>query len=99
MTAFEQLNMTEMEMQVLKHAASLTPAQRAENDKRSAPVKREDMPPLQTMFIGPDDVKNLPYMMSGPGGAPAQGGADGPVVNQYYDPFGAKKNIERITVQ
>ena len=32
MKTFEQLNMTQMEMNVLEHRASLTPAQHAHND-------------------------------------------------------------------
>ena len=63
MKAFEQLKMTEMEMNVLEHRASLTPEQHAANDARSAPKNREDMPPLQVTHIGPDDIKKLPYMM------------------------------------
>ena len=46
MTTFEQLNMTQMEMNVHAHRASLTPAQHAENEAKSAPKNREDLPPL-----------------------------------------------------
>lgn len=88
---FEQLNMTQMEMQVLQHRASLTPAQHAANDARSAPVSRQDMPPLEVTHIGPDDIKKLPYMMQ-PGAAQPQGGSgEMPIVNKYKDPYGAQK--------
>ena len=56
--------MTEMEMSVLAHKASLTPAQHAENEAKSAPKTREEMKPLKVINIGPDDIKKLPYMMT-----------------------------------
>ena len=63
MTVFEQLSMTQMEMNVHAHRASLTPAQHAENAAKSAPVNREDLPPLKVQHIGPDDIKSMPYLM------------------------------------
>ena len=63
MKTFEQLKMTEMELNVLAHKASLTPAQHAANAAKSAPKNREDLPPLQVTHIGPDDVKNMPYLL------------------------------------
>ena len=63
--------MTEMELNVLAHKASLTPAQHAENAAKSAPRNREDMPPLKVTHIGPDDVKNMPYLLQ-PGGGNQQ---------------------------
>lgn len=95
LNTFESLRMTEMEMQIHAHRATLTPEQIAANERASAPKKRGDMPPLQTMFIGPDDVKDLPYMMM-PDRRPAQ---EAPVVNTYADPLAAMKKIERITVE
>jgi len=38
--------MTEMELGVLAHKASLTPAQHAENNAKSAPRCKEEMPPM-----------------------------------------------------
>jgi len=83
--------MTQMEMNVLEHRASLTPVQHAHNDRQSART-REELPPLQVTHIGPDDIKkmdamkkmenhlekNLPYMMNPASGHPSQD--DGGVV-------------------
>ena len=61
------------------------------------------MPPLQVTHIGPDDIKKLPYMMTD--GTNLQevqdttSSATASVVNQYKDPFGAQKKVERITPQ
>ena len=63
MKTFEQIRLTEMELNVLAHRASLTPAQHAENNAKSAPKNREDLPPMQVTHIGPDDIKKMPYLM------------------------------------
>ena len=81
--------MTQMEMNVLEHRNSLTPAQHAMNQAKSAPRSREEMPPLSVTHIGPDDIKKmeamramqkegtkeqLPYMMN-PTSGPMDNGA------------------------
>jgi len=40
-----------MELEMLKHAASLTPEQRAQNDKRSKAPEPGSLPPLQMHTI------------------------------------------------
>lgn len=52
-----------MEIEMLEHAAGLSADQVAENNALSAPIPRDKMKPLKTMFIGPDDIKKIPYMM------------------------------------
>jgi len=46
MISFEQLRLIEMELEMLKHAASLTPEQIAANDKRSKAPEPGSLPPL-----------------------------------------------------
>lgn len=72
MNSFEQMRLTEMELDMLQHAASLTPSQRADNEARSQPVPRSEMPPLSVTHIGPDDIKKLPYMVRPASGEPEQ---------------------------
>lgn len=64
--AFEQLKFTFMEIGVLKHRAQLTPEQHEAN--KVASMKKDNLPPLQTLKLGPGDVKKLPYMMRPPQG-------------------------------
>lgn len=56
-----------MELDMLAHAATLTPEQIARNNELSAPVPREKRKPLQAQFIGPGDIERmtqkLPYMV------------------------------------
>jgi len=65
---FENLALTTMEMNVLEHRAGLTPLEHANNERKSAPVDRKNMPPLKVMHIGPDDIAKMPYLMSGGAG-------------------------------
>lgn len=44
---FEQLKMLEMETEILKHRAGLSPDQIAKNEQRSAKPEPGSMPPLQ----------------------------------------------------
>lgn len=44
--SFEQLRLIEMELDLLKHQASLTPEQRAANDERSKKPEPGSLPPL-----------------------------------------------------
>jgi hypothetical protein len=44
--SFENLRLIEMETQMLKHQASLTTEQIADNEKKSAPRDPKDLPPL-----------------------------------------------------
>jgi len=55
------------------------------------------MPKLKTHFIGPDDVKNLPYLMNAGEAQMTQN--SGQVVNTYVDPLQAIKPVERVVVQ
>lgn len=55
------------------------------------------MPKLKTRFIGPDDVKNLPYLMNA-GEAQMTQNSD-QVVNSYVDPLQQFQPVERVTVQ
>ena len=86
-----------MEIEMLQHAASLTPQQLSENEARSAPVSRENMPPLQVTHIGPEDIKKLPYMVQPAGGAQAE--PESNVVQEYIDPMRKYKPIDRIQVR
>ena len=70
MQTFDQLRLTEMELDMLAHAASLTPQQIADNNKASQPIPRSEMQPLSVTHIGPEDMKKLtaaqqklPYMV------------------------------------
>lgn len=47
LNTFEQLRCSDMEMDMLAHAASLTPDQVAQNNALSAPIPRDKMRPLQ----------------------------------------------------
>lgn len=51
METFEQLRMVDMEMQMLRHRASLTPEQIAANEKRSAKPEPGSLPPMQIQKI------------------------------------------------
>lgn len=51
MISFEQLRLIEMELEMLKHRASLTPEQVAANDQRSKAPTPGSMPPLQMHTI------------------------------------------------
>jgi len=62
MSALDQLGSTEMEMNVLKHQASLSQAEHEENSKRS--LKQENAGPLNAHFIGPNDVESIPTLFS-----------------------------------
>lgn len=53
MAALDQLGMTEMELNVLKHRASLTQEQHEANRKRSE--RPEQMQPMQAQYIGVSD--------------------------------------------
>lgn len=44
--SFEQLRLIEMELMMLKHKASLTPEQVAENERKSAVRDPKDLPPM-----------------------------------------------------
>ena len=46
MISFEQLRLVEMELEMLKHQASLTAEQRAANDQRSKAPEPGSLPPL-----------------------------------------------------
>lgn len=70
-----------MELQLLKHQASLTPEQIAENEKRSAPRDPKDLPPMQVQHITKESMSKIPYMMR-----PQSDDLDGGVVNTYKDP-------------
>ena len=70
MQTFDQLRLTEMELDMLAHAASLTPQQIADNNIASRPIPRSEMQPLSVTHIGPEDMKKLtaaqqklPYMV------------------------------------
>ena len=83
--SFEQLRLIEMELQMLKHKASLTPEQIAENEKKSAKMDPRDMPKMQVQHITKESLSNIPYLMR-----PQQQSNDGfdnsDVVNTYKDP-------------
>ena len=72
MKAFEQLRLSDMEIEMHAHAATLTPQQIESNQERSKPVARGDLPPLKVTHIGPGDLKQLPYMVQPAGGQQAQ---------------------------
>ena len=86
MQTFEQLRLTDMELEMLKHASSLTPSQLEENEARSQPIPRDQMPPLQVTHIGPDDIKKLPMMVN-PARSQPNEVAEGNVVQEYIDPM------------
>lgn len=72
-----------MELQMLKHKASLTPEQIAENERKSAMQDPKDMPPMQVQHITKESLSKVPYMMR-----PQQDSfADSDnIVNTYKDP-------------
>jgi len=108
MAALDQIGCTEMELNVLKHRASLSQADHELNDKRSA--KQTHSAPLNANFIGPDDVDQIPILFP-------QMAVEMPTVQEetalcekhsqemlrelkYGDPrCGLEKNVERIVVQ
>lgn len=69
---------------MLKHKASLTPEQIAENERKSAIKDPKDLPPMQVQRITKESLSKIPYMMR-----PQQQddfGDGGSVVNTYKDP-------------
>jgi hypothetical protein len=82
MISFEQLRLAEMELEMLKHAATLTPEQRAANDNRSKEPAPGSLPPLQMHTITKESLNKTPYLMR-PATMPV--GEQG-VVNEYQDP-------------
>ena len=52
MKTFEQMRLTDMELDMLKHAAGLSQEQLAENEALSAPIPRSEQKPLQVTHIG-----------------------------------------------
>ena len=61
--SFENLRLIEMELQMLKHKASLTPKQIAENERVSAIRDTKDLPPMQVQQITKESLSKIPYMM------------------------------------
>lgn len=61
--SFENLRLIEMELQMLKHKASLTPEQIAENERVSAIRDPKDLPPMQVQQITKESLSKIPYMM------------------------------------
>ena len=82
--SFENLRLIEMELQMLKHKASLTPEQIAENERVSAIRDPKDLPPMQMQQITKESLSKIPYMMR-PQNADEFGDGGG-VVNTYKDP-------------
>ena len=70
---------------MLKHKASLTPEQIAENEKKSAVRDPKDMPPMQVQHITKESLSNIPYMMR-PQKQANDGFENTDVVNTYKDP-------------
>jgi len=69
MCTFENIMMTEMEMQIHAHAATLTPAQLQDNEERSKPVEPSKRKAMDVTHINPDNVeqyRNLPNMVMPP---------------------------------
>jgi len=102
MNSFEQLNLSNMEIDMLQHAAGLSHEQVAANAKLSQPIPREQMKPLSVTHIGPEDVKKfdqkLPYMVQPSAGANAPE-IESNIVSEYIDPMQVYKPIDRIQVR
>jgi len=85
-STFEQLRLIDMELDILKHQASLTPAQIEEERKRSE--KPENLPPMQMKHITKESLNEMPYLMR-PTSEPLTQG----IVNEYQHPE------ERVVIQ
>ena len=69
---------------MLKHKASLTAEQVAENERKSAVRDPKDLPPMQVQHITKESLSKMPYMMRPQQPDPfADGDA---IVNTYKDP-------------
>ena len=61
-SSFEQLRLIEMELEILKHQASLSPEQIEQERKRSE-KPQGDLPPLQMKTITKESLNEMPYLM------------------------------------
>mmetsp|Transcript_31591 Transcript_31591/g.48298 ORF Transcript_31591/g.48298 Transcript_31591/m.48298 type:complete len:87 (-) Transcript_31591:356-616(-) len=61
--SFEQLRLVEMELEILKHRATLTPEQLKANEQMSMKPEPGSMPPLQYKTITKDSMDKMPYLM------------------------------------
>ena len=84
-TSFEQLRLVDMELDLLKHQASLSQEQIAKNKAMSQKPEPGSLPPLQLQTITREMVENIgkkPYMMR-----PVAQDDDGEsIVKTYKDP-------------
>ena len=79
-SSFEQLRLIEMELEILKHQASLTPEQ-IEQDRKRSEKPQGELPPLQMKTITKESLNEMPYLMR-PVSEPLTQG----IVNEYQDP-------------
>ena len=79
---FEQVKLVEMEVQIFKHKATLSPEQIAANEKKSLKPEPGSMPPMQYQTITKESLSQIPYMMR----PAALGDEGGSVVNEFKDP-------------
>lgn len=75
-SSFEQIRLIEMELDILKHQASLTPEQIERDRLRSE--KPDSLPPLQMRTITKESLNEMPYLMR-PTSEPLTQG----IVNEY----------------
>ena len=88
-TCFEQLRLIEMEKDIHRHAAQLTPAQIEANKRASERPEPGSLPPLQLQTITKESLQKMPYLMR-PQNEDLE---DGGIVNEYRDP------LQRVVVQ
>ena len=79
-SSLEQLRLIEMELDILKHQASLTPEQ-IEQDRKKSEKPQGQLPPLQMHTITKESLNEMPYLMR-PVSEPLSQG----IVNEYQDP-------------
>lgn len=83
--------MTEMEMKVLAHQASLTPEQHRDNELKS---NQKDLPPLQVTHIGPEDVEKMAMLFGKPQQAPQEG-----LVQGWQDPMQRHQQVKKVEIK
>jgi len=86
---FEQLRLVEMELEILKHQATLTKEQIESNQKKSAKPEPGSLPPMQYQHITKESLQKTPYLMR----PQNEMDFDQGVVQQYQDPN------QRVVVQ
>ncbi len=101
LNTFEQMRLTELELDIQAHAASLSQEQIAANLAASAQIPRSEMKPLEVTHIGPEDIKRCPHIQQLPYLVSPQSGMDleSNVIQEYIDPMRKYKPIDQIFVR